>query len=234
MQVSYLALLILAIQVVAFGFPRTAEQNTAITVITVAIPSLGLSLWAAAGVLSSKNLGRTLFRFVGPAAITIGVAALVVYLHFLDRTGDVAYAQLAVTYISVSAGLLLVVFIKSPWGSMTVDGTEQGDWRPTALILGLLVIFLLLPAIPLARQYLGVDWLRQLSNYTAVGFVLSCWAVLLGLIWWIMRLASQGRDRIASQRSTTTWRQTTHRKRGSRSRRRHQEPQAVTDEKVPA
>jgi magnesium-transporting ATPase (P-type) len=202
-QVSYLALLILAIQVIAFGFPRTSEQNTAIAVITVAIPSLGLSLWAVAGVLSSKNLGRTLLRFVGPAAITISAAALVVYLYFLDRTGEVAYAQLAVTYTSVSAGLLLVVFIKSPWGSMTVDGTDQRDWRPAALVLGLLVIFLLLPAIPLARQFLGLDWLRQPSDYLAVGLVLLAWALVLGLIWWIMRLASQGRMRRARQRLTT-------------------------------
>jgi hypothetical protein len=189
--------------VVAFGFPRTSEQNTAITVLTVALPSLGLSLWAVAGVLSSKNLGRTLLRFVGPAAITISAAALVVYLYFLDRTGEVAYAQLAVTYTSVSAGLLLVVFIKSPWGSMTVDGTDQRDWRPAALVLGLLVIFLLLPAIPLARQFLGLDWLRQLSDYLAVGLVLLCWALVLGLIWWIIRLASQGRMRRARQRLTT-------------------------------
>jgi hypothetical protein len=103
----------------------------------------------------------------------MGVAALVVYLYSLDRTGDVAYAQLAMTNTSVSAGLLLVVFIKSSWGSMTVDGTEQGDWRPTAPVLGLLVILLLLPAIPLARQYPGVDWLRQPSDYL-VGMVRYC------------------------------------------------------------
>jgi magnesium-transporting ATPase (P-type) len=207
-QVSYLALLILAIQVIAFGFPRTSEQNTAITVITVAIPSLGLSLWAAAGVLPSTNLGRTLLRFVGPAATTIVIAALVVYLYFLDRTGEVAYAQLATTYTSVSAGLGLVLFVRSPWGSLTVDGTDQGDWRPTALVLGLLVIFLLLPAIPLAQQFLGLDWLRQPSDYLVVGFVLICWAFLLGLIWWIMRLASQRRTRSTSQPLTTARRQT--------------------------
>ncbi len=209
-QVSHLALLMLAIQMLAFGFPRTSEQNTAITIITVAIPSLGLTLWAAAGVLSGKNLGRTLSRFVGPAAITMSAAALVVYLFFLDKTGEVAYAQLAVTYASVSAGLLLVVFIRSPWGSMIADGTEQGDWRPTALVFGLLVIFLLLPAIPLARQFLGLDWLRQPSDYLAVGLVLLCWALALGLIWGIMRLASSGRLRRARQRLTTARRPADH------------------------
>jgi len=104
-QASYLAILLVAVPLFSKGYPYRPGQGTVITILTVALPSLGLTLGAAAGVLPTARLGRLLSRFVVPAAITISTAALLVYMLFLDRSSEVAYSQLGVTYTLVSCGL---------------------------------------------------------------------------------------------------------------------------------
>jgi cation-transporting ATPase E len=193
-QVFYLAMLIAAIRLVSRGFPYISAQGTAIAVITVALPSVGLSLWARAGVVPSTRFGRTLARFVGPASVTTSLAAFIVYRYFLDQTGRVAYAQLALTYTLIYAGLLLALFAKPPWPSRTAGarGSEGGgrwDWRMVVLVFVLGVAAFFLPAIPGAQQYLGLDWLQQPADYRIVGLAVAGWAVVLNLIWWVLPLA---------------------------------------------
>ena len=192
-EVVCLALLIVAIRAVSVGFPHVAAQGTAIAVITVAIPSVGLSFWATAGAVSSAHLGRILARFVAPAAVSMSVAALLVYLHFLDRTGRVAYAQLAVTYTLIYTGLLLLVFVKPPrvsWntGQRRSRIINQGealtrDWRMTGLALFLGIATFFLPAIPAAQRHLRLDWLQYPADYGVVGLAVIVWALALSLFW---------------------------------------------------
>ncbi|MGD9406030.1 MAG: hypothetical protein PVH95_12865, partial [Anaerolineae bacterium] len=171
-----------------------SAQGTAIVVITVAIPSVGLTFWAVAGVVSSKDFARTLAQFVGPAALTMSLASLLAYLFFLDRTGDVAYAQLAVTYTLIYSGLLLAVFLKPPWRLRTVGGVEKGDLRMAglALILGVAAFFL--PAIPPAKRYLKMFWLQQPVDYAIVAAVVLGWALVLGLTWWLTGRPAQAAE----------------------------------------
>jgi len=195
-QVVCLALLIAAIPAVGFGFPYVAAQSTTIAIMTVTIPSVGLSLWATPGVASNASFGRTLARFVAPAAVSMSLAALIVYLYFLDQTGQVVYAQLAVTYTLIYAGLLLAVFVKPPrrsWaagqgrpGRAKRDGILTREWRMTglALLLGIAVFFL--PAIPAAQRYLRLDWLQQPADYGVVAVVVVGWALMLSFIWWLI------------------------------------------------
>jgi len=192
-QVTCLALLIVAVRVVSIGFPHVSSQGTAIALITVTIPSVGLSLWAAAGAVSSAQLGRTLARFVVPAAVSMSVAAFLVYLYFLDQTGRVPYAQLAVTYTLIYTGLLLSVFIKPPRRSWITgqkrSRTGQRDWifarewRMTGLVLFLGIAAFFLPAIPAVQRHLGLDWLQQPADYGVVALAVVGWAMVLGLIW---------------------------------------------------
>jgi magnesium-transporting ATPase (P-type) len=191
-QVFYLALLIAAIRVVSIGFPYVSAQGTAIAVITVAIPSVGLSFWATAGVVSSAHFGRTLARFVAPAAVSMSLAALLVYLYFLDQTGQVAYAQLALTYTLIYAGLLLAVFAKPPWSLRERGGVRKREWRMAglALLLGIAASFL--PWIPAAQKYLKLDWLQQPADYGVVGLAVLGWAVVLSLVWWVIPPEDRG------------------------------------------
>jgi len=192
-QVVCLALLIIAIQAVSIGFPYAAAQGTAVAIISVTIPSVGLSFWATAGAVSSARFGRTLARFVAPAAVSLSMAALLVYLYFLERTGRVADAQLAVTYTLIYAGLLLAVFVKPPRLSWTTgqrrsrastqDEVLTREWRMTGLALLLGIVAFFLPAIPLAQRHLRLDWLQQPADYGIVGLVVLVWALILNLIW---------------------------------------------------
>ena len=185
-QMFCLVLLIVAIVLIAGGFPYQAAQGSAIAILTLTIPSVGLSLWAAAGVLPSANLRWQLTRIVVPAVIMNSAAGLVVYLTFLDRTGDRLYAQLALVHMLVATGLLLVVFIRPPWRFGASDGARAGDWRPTWLVLAMVVLFFLMATIPLTQRLLLLDLLRQPADYLIVGIAVAAWAVAVCFVWWIL------------------------------------------------
>jgi cation-transporting ATPase E len=187
-QMLYLTLLILLIWTVAQGFPYVSKQGTILSVVTVSIPAAALSLWAAPGMLPTRKLTRILARFVGPAALTIGVAGLLVYLVFLERTGDRAYAQLGVIYALVGMGLLLVLFVRPP-SRLWVGATSlSGDRRFTAVVAVLLVVFLLLAWLPLAYQFFLLEPLQQPLDYGIVGLAVLGWAIILRLVWWLIPL----------------------------------------------
>jgi magnesium-transporting ATPase (P-type) len=181
-QVFYLTLLLVAVPLLAKGYPYRSGQGTVITIVTVAIPSLGLTLGAAAGVLPSAKLGRLLTRFVVPAAITISAAALLVYMLFLDRSGSVAYAQLGVTYTLVACGLGLVVFIKPPRPTSWSGGVHQGAWWPVLMGIVLMALFIGVSAIPLAQELLHVGLLQEPTDYAIVAVAVLAWAATLRFV----------------------------------------------------
>jgi magnesium-transporting ATPase (P-type) len=181
-QILYLVVLIVAIELAAAGFPYVSKQGSLIGIVTLSIPALGLSLWATGGVLHSARLGQQLARFIGPAAVTLGATGMVVYCFFLDRTGEMAYAQLALTYTLVIGGLVLVVFVRPPWPSRVGGVAQSGDWRPAALVLVLLVLFFVAASIPLAEQFFQLTQLRQPADYLFVGFAVLAWALLLRFV----------------------------------------------------
>ena len=186
-QIGYLTLLILVIWGAGLGFPYQSKQSSLITIVSVILPSLALSLWAPAGVVPRTHLGRLLARFVAPAAVTMSLAAVLVYIIFLEMSGRVAYAQLAVTYTLVISGLLLVVFLRPPVRGPTLVGVggdeRSGDWRPTAMVLVLLALVFVVAPIPLADQLLGLKPLRQPLDYAIVGLAVLAWAFAASFFW---------------------------------------------------
>jgi cation-transporting ATPase E len=187
-QISYLALLILAIWGTGLGFPYQSKQGSLITIVSVILPSLGLSLWAPAGVLPRTRLGWLLARFVVPAAVTISIAGMLVYRFFLDRSGDIAYAQLALTYLLTISGLVLVILLRPPVRGFTpmmgMGGDERsGDWRPTAVVLVLLILLFAVAPIPLAEDLVGLRPLEHAEDYLVVGLAVLAWASAAVLLW---------------------------------------------------
>jgi cation-transporting ATPase E len=178
-----LALLILGLRLVSAGFPYQSIQGTVIQIVTVALPSVGLSLWAASGVLASEKFGRLLARFVAPASITMGTAGSIVYWYFRQETGQIPYAQLALTYTLVFAGLVLVIFVRPPIRPLVGSGSQPGDFRPMAMVLVLLVIFLVVAGIPLSEELLELRWLEEPRHYLIVALAVVAWALLLRFIW---------------------------------------------------
>jgi magnesium-transporting ATPase (P-type) len=178
-QILYLTVLILAIQIVSYGFPYKSAQGGVIAVLTLTLPSLGLSLWASAGVLSGSRLGNILAQFVLPAGILITATAMIIYTYFLSTYGDVNYAQLAVTYTLVGAGLILVLFLKPPVKILVGGIYLSGDRRFIIVVTVALLVFALLVTIPLSQELLKLDWLRQPYDYLVI---------LLALIWYALTL----------------------------------------------
>ena len=186
-QVGYLTLLILAIWGLDQGFPYQSKQGTLITIASVILPSLALVLWAPAGLVPRAGLGWLLARFVVPSAVTISAATALVYRFFLLTTGDVAYAQLAVTYTLTFSGLVLVILLRPPFRGLTLVGMGQGersgDWRPTAMVLVLVVLVFVAAWIPLADNLVGLRPLRQAEDYVVVGLAVLAWAPAAVFLW---------------------------------------------------
>ena len=190
-QMLYLTLLIVATMLIARGFPYSSKQGSIIAIVTLSLPAIALSLWAAAGQLPTKDLRRLLAHFVIPAAITISAAGLVVYVLFMETTGDRAYSQLVLTYALVAMGLFLVLFLRPPmpiWGG---GSTKSGGRRFTVVAVVLLIAFLLVSMIPLAYELFMLEPLRQAQDYAVVGVVVLGWAVTLRFIWWAIPLATR-------------------------------------------
>ncbi len=190
-QMIYLTLMIVAIRVLAGGFPYTSKQGTVIAVLTLSLPAAVLSLWASPGLLPTRNLGRLMLRYVLPAAITISAAGSAVYAVFLQRGGTVEYAQLGVIYALVGMGLTLVLFLKPPGRLFAGIAPVSGNWRFVAVVLILLILFLLLAPLPITEEFLGIDRLQQPTDYATVGAAVLAWAVALRGTWWIMSLADR-------------------------------------------
>jgi cation-transporting ATPase E len=186
-QVGYLTLLLLAIWGMGQGFPYQSKQGTLITIASIILPSLSMVLWAPAGVVPRAGLGWLLARFVVPSAVTISAATALVYRFFLLTTGDVAYAQLAVTYTLTVSGLVLVILLRPPFWRLSLvglgNGKRSGDWRPTAMVLVLLVLVFVAAQIPLADDLLGLRPLQQARDYAVVGLAVLAWASAAVILW---------------------------------------------------
>ncbi|MEJ2266859.1 MAG: hypothetical protein P8X95_25725, partial [Anaerolineales bacterium] len=88
-----------------------------------------------------------------PAAVTISVVALAVYVFYLGISGSVEVARTGLTTITVLCGLLLIPFVEPPT-AWWVGGDEfSGDWRPTLLAAGMLGGFALVMALPVLRSF---------------------------------------------------------------------------------
>jgi hypothetical protein len=106
------------------------------------------------------HLADVLARFAASAAVTINIAGVLACRFFLDRTGDVAYDQLVLTYPLTISDLVLVIPLRPPARGFTPaglgSGEQRGDWRPTAMVLVLLSLLFAAALIPLAEEIFGL------------------------------------------------------------------------------
>jgi magnesium-transporting ATPase (P-type) len=182
-QIAYVVCLLIAISALNTGLLYHPSQGSIIVMATLTIPAVALSFWAPSRALPEGSLGGSLARSVLPAAITMSVAALVVYLMVQTTTQDVDYAQLAVTYTLTACGLLLFVFVQPPTRAWLLGQSSTIDRRPALLAAGLMVIFLLFAPTRLADVFFKLAALREPTHYLFVGVVVSVWALALLLIW---------------------------------------------------
>jgi cation-transporting ATPase E len=149
--------------------------------LTVGIPILALAAWARPGT-PPKSVVRSTSWFVLPAAFTVSVVALAVYLAYLAITGDLEIARTALTTVSILCGLVLIPFVEPPTEWWVAGDTLSGDWRPTLLAFGMLGLYALVVAIPPLRGFFELAVLRW-QDYALLAAVVILWALLLRLIW---------------------------------------------------
>ena len=189
-RVIYLALLLITIP--AFeGFPFAPKQKALVTFETLGIIAVALATWARPGPPSRGGLAHLLLRFVLPSAITLSLVAFGVYLvAFLQaieqvdmsRTDAQLIAQSALTTFAVCSGLLLIPFVVPP-APFWVGGSKlSGDWRPTLLAFGLLMIYLVIIAIAPVRTFFSLTALNT-TDYLFIGAAALIWSLVQRWIW---------------------------------------------------
>jgi cation-transporting ATPase E len=189
-RVMYLALLLFTIPALG-GFPFEPKQKALVTLETIGIMAVALTAWAHPGTPTRHALVRVLLRFTLPAAVTLSLVAFGVYLvallDALQEPGESLgtaqlIAQSALTSFAVYSGLLLVPFVVPP-ANLWVGGSKlNGDWRPTLLALGLLVVYSLIIAIAPLRAFFSLTAL-EVQDYLFIGAAALIWSIIQRWIW---------------------------------------------------
>ena len=189
----YVMLVIIATQIVGVAFPVTPKHNSILALLTVGIPIFAIAAWARPGP-APRSVVRSASHFVFPAAITVAVVALAVYLSYLGTTGDVEIARTALTTTTVLCGLVLIPFVEPPTNVWVGGDVLSGDWRPSALALGMLGLFGVIMAVPALRAFFELTPL-PFFDYLLIGIVVAVWAFLLRFIWrkWLFELVLESR-----------------------------------------
>jgi cation-transporting ATPase E len=180
-------------------FPIDLRNGSALTLFTVGIPTAMLAIWAQPGKRVHQSLGRTLARFVVPAAALSSLAGLAVLYGTLFLqvgftnmvAGDFTDAALAsavkmsqtnVTSFLVFAGLVLVVFVEPPVRLLAVIEPRTDDRRPALMAIFLGVVYLVMLAIPAGRAIFSLQ-APDLAGLTIAAVAVAGWAALLAFTW---------------------------------------------------
>jgi cation-transporting ATPase E len=165
-------------------------QGGIIAFFTVIVPSLGLTFWASSGTLPRQYMRSRLWHFVVPAAVTMAAASLTVSWIFGRGLLDIAYTQLAVTYLLVAIGLVLIVFVQPPTRFWVGGDVLSRDWRNTFLAFVLLLLFILVTILPLTQELFRLTVLKDAWAYAIIGAVAIVWIFLVRAVWrapWLNR-----------------------------------------------
>ena len=197
-RVLYVALLIGTLAVVQAGFPLAPKHSALLSLFVVGLPTLALAAWARPVAAPSASLLGLVLRFAVPAAVTMAVAGVGVYLaHFLAiraaglsagldlaTASDTAHivARSALTGMSVLCGLLLVVFVEPPSRAWTGGDVLSGDRRPALLACGLLGAFVAVLTVPPLREFFDLVALDA-AQYAVLAAVAVAWAFVVRWAW---------------------------------------------------
>ena len=119
----------------------------------------------------------------------MSIAAVLIFWITLQRTGDRAYAQLTLTHTLTFCAWALVILLRPPVRLRASTDPRSGDWRPTALLLVLAALYVLLAPTRLFEWAFRVTNLRQIQDYVVVAAAVMAWALATRLVWWIVALA---------------------------------------------
>jgi len=195
-RVFAVALVLTSVTAVQAGFPFTPKQ--------VGIPAFALAAWPRVGVTTTGGLVRSLLHFIIPAAMTMAILALAVYIYYSNRAkGDLlietqrptldltepasatptatALARDATTVL-ILCGLFLIVFAEPPTQFWTGGDVLAGDRRPALLALGMLAAYIVILASEPLRAFLGL-YVLSFWDYVGLIALVCAWAFGLRTVW---------------------------------------------------
>jgi cation-transporting ATPase E len=177
----YVTLLILGTAILGVAFPVMPKHNSVLALLTVGIPTLALAVWARPD-KPPPSLLRSVSHFVFPAAFTVAVVGIGVYLAYVQITDDVGIARTALTTTTVLCGLALIPFVEPPTPAWVGGDKLSGDRRPAFLALGMLALYSVILLVPTLRESFELTLLGGL-DYVLIGVVVLVWAVILRFVW---------------------------------------------------
>src|SRR5215471_23527 len=180
-RVLYAAILLVATMALG-GFPFTPRQNAILTFMTEGVPALALAAWARPSALPQRSVLRSLLQVVLPAALSISLVGLGVYLAGFIATSQLLVAQSALTTFTVLCGVLLICLLAPPVRTSIGREAFKGDWRPSLLALGLLVSFGVVLAVAPLRALFDLVPLN-VSDGALIGLAVVAWGLVLCWVW---------------------------------------------------
>ncbi len=197
-RVFYMTLLLISTGVIG-GFPFSPSNSSLLILFTVGVPTIALAAWTRPGATTWRQQLLSLYHFVLPAALTLALGSLLVYLAYfipayrdllqVAPTSSIGYlqsfqaeAQSAVVTFGVLCGLLLILFVEPPSRAWVGGEPLNGDWRPVALTIALVLAYVLILAIPALGKLFDVAPLGVV-DYLLIGVAVIVWALLLRWIW---------------------------------------------------
>jgi cation-transporting ATPase E len=169
----YVLLIIAGAAIVGLPFPLTPRQNSVLAFATVGIPLIVLAIWVPPRRLPRSLLAETL-RVSIPVSFAVVLVALPTYAYALGTGVSVVEAQTVLTSVTVFCGLGLLPLISS--GEREESPGRLVRWWPWLLAGVMLVVYLVILALPIARDFYELTTLgmREILTLLAIG---GAWTV---------------------------------------------------------
>lgn len=181
-RITFMALLIAAAALVDAGFPYTPKQTALLTLLTVGIPAIALAATARPTPRVRERLVRSLIHFVVPAAWSLALVALLLFVAYTAFGDSLERARSTLTTFSILCGLMLVVYAAPPTRRWTGGENSVAGWPTVALIVPLLGAFAWAITAPELRAFFDLGTLQGVDLAVAVA-ACSLWAVALRWTW---------------------------------------------------
>ncbi len=177
------------------SFPVVNKHSALVSLFGVGLPTIFLPIWAKPGRLSrQQGMVQSLLHFTIPAALTLTLVALLVYLLYLVRAildlapglefsqVDYTLPRTALVTILIFGELLLIPFLKPP-SRIWVGGEPLArDWRYTLMALTMLALYIIILSVPLSRRFFELAPLRSI-DFLFLSFVALEWCLILRAVW---------------------------------------------------
>jgi cation-transporting ATPase E len=174
----YVLLIIAGAAIVGLPFPLTPRQNSVLAFATVGIPLIVLAIWVPPRRLPRSLLAETLWVSI-PVSIAVVLVALPTYAYALGTGVSVVEAQTVLTSVTVFCGLGLLPLISS--GAREESPGRLVRWWPWLLAGIMLVVYLVILALPFARDFYELTTLGAREVLTLLGIGVAWTVVVHGL-----------------------------------------------------